>query len=416
MTKLNRRRFLAGCAGLLASAPLLGRMALAQDANQPRNLIIIFARGGWDVSMALDPKPGNPNVDSAPGDVRLFGDIPILTHPGREEVTRYFSDFGAQTALINGVAVQSIAHPECVKRVLTGTTRETNPDLGAIVGHTTGAGLPVPYFILGNAAFTGPLSGSTGRAGITNQIVALLDPRSSYPTTSPHPAVTPSGDEQALIDRYLGARADALRQGPARRGLNAARVDDYTTSMERAGLLRDFRDAFGARGIQQTLSQQLGLAVEMLSGGVCRAIIAEDPLGWDSHQNNDPIQTRNHRVFFDALAQLAADLERTGLMDHTTVAVFSEMSRTPKRNAEEGKDHWPYTSALLLGAGVRGGRVFGATNDLAEGVPIDFATGLPDPGGELLYAENLIAGLLGLLGVEASDWLPRANPLQAIVA
>ncbi|MEO1269536.1 MAG: DUF1501 domain-containing protein, partial [Myxococcota bacterium] len=323
------------------------------------------------------------------------------------EVTRYFNTFGAQTALVHGIAVQSIAHPECVTRMLTGTTRDHNPDLGAIVGHTNGSELPVPYFILGSAAFTGPLSGSSGRTGITNQIVALLDPRAAYPTRSPHAPLNASDAEQEQIARYLTGRSEALRQERASRGFNAVQLNDYTTSMERADMLRDFRNSFGDRGLQQTLTQQLSLAVEMLSGGVCRAVIAEDPLGWDTHQNNDPLQTRNHQALFGSLSQLAADLERTGLMESTTVAVLSEMSRTPKRNAEAGKDHWPYTSALLLGAGVRGGRTYGSTNDLLEGVPISFDTGAPDPNGTVLFAENLIAGLLGTLGVDASVWAPK---------
>ena len=44
-----------------------------------------------------------------------------------------------------------------------------------------------------------------------------------------------------------------------------------------------------------------------------------------------------------------------------------------------GKDHWPVTSAMVIGAGVKGGRAFGATTDGLEAAPVDFATGARSP-------------------------------------
>jgi len=58
--------------------------------------------------------------------------------------------------------------------------------------------------------------------------------------------------------------------------------------------------------------------------------------------------------------------EGGSLLDQTTVLVMSEMGRTPIHNAAIGKDHWPVTSAMLVGAGVAGGRVVGATDDELE--------------------------------------------------
>ena len=92
------------------------------------------------------------------------------------------------------------------------------------------------------------------------------------------------------------------------------------------------------------------------------------------------------------------------------VAVLSEMSRTPKRNDALGKDHWPHTSALLLGGPVRGGRVLGATDGLQESLPMDLATGAVDPAGTLLRYDNLAAGLLAMLDVDPGPWLPGSEP------
>jgi hypothetical protein len=43
---------------------------------------------------------------------------------------------------------------------------------------------------------------------------------------------------------------------------------------------------------------------------------------------------------------------------------MGEFGRTPRINANNGRDHYPRAfSIALAGAGIRGGRVFGGTND-----------------------------------------------------
>ena len=49
------------------------------------------------------------------------------------------------------------------------------------------------------------------------------------------------------------------------------------------------------------------------------------------------------------------------LLQNTMIAVLSEMGRTPQLNQSQGKDHWPFTSAMLISDGCEGGRVLGAT-------------------------------------------------------
>jgi uncharacterized protein (DUF1501 family) len=57
------------------------------------------------------------------------------------------------------------------------------------------------------------------------------------------------------------------------------------------------------------------------------------------------------------------DLHERGLLDETLVVVMSEMGRTPKINANGGRDHWTYCySVMLAGAGIKGGTVYGASD------------------------------------------------------
>ena len=51
------------------------------------------------------------------------------------------------------------------------------------------------------------------------------------------------------------------------------------------------------------------------------------------------------------------------LLDETLVVVMSEMGRTPKINANAGRDHWTHCySVVFAGAGIRGGTVYGASD------------------------------------------------------
>jgi hypothetical protein len=65
------------------------------------------------------------------------------------------------------------------------------------------------------------------------------------------------------------------------------------------------------------------------------------------------------------LSALIEDLDQRGLLESTLVVAMGEFGRTPKINAEAGRDHWPdcYT-VLLAGGGVCGGAVYGASDRL----------------------------------------------------
>jgi len=60
---------------------------------------------------------------------------------------------------------------------------------------------------------------------------------------------------------------------------------------------------------------------------------------------------------------LIEDLEQRGLLDSTLVVAWGEFGRTPRVNAQAGRDHYPNVfSAALAGGPVRGGRVVGSSD------------------------------------------------------
>ncbi|HKE19937.1 MAG TPA: DUF1501 domain-containing protein [Kofleriaceae bacterium] len=414
---------LAGAAAL--SLPRL-RVPRADEPRPARNLLIVLAAGGWDTTYALDPKPGIDGVDVPAGAVTAYGDLDLWTDASRPAVTAFFDAYAAMTAVVRGISIRSIAHPECKKRMLTGTASSARPDLGAICAHELGRDLPLPYLILGDEAFTGPLAASAGRVGLTNQITALLDPAQAYPAPSgapyAQPAFVPSADDEAAIRSFVSARAEREKAVRGALGYNRARIDDFLDSLERSDRLRPYAGGFGGRGRNLKLEDQAALAAQVVEQGISRAVMLDSRLQWDTHTQNED-QSGFHDALFASLHGLLDDLAArpgagTGasLLDETVVVAISEMSRTPRLNAQGGKDHWPVTSMLVMGAGVRGSRALGGTTDSVEAASVDLATGQVVDGGTTLQTENVIAGLLELVGVEPNAYLPGVEPLRGLAS
>jgi hypothetical protein len=86
--------------------------------------------------------------------------------------------------------------------------------------------------------------------------------------------------------------------------------------------------------------------------------------GWDHHYRNFQIMQDRHAPWLDqALSALIEDMHQRGLLEKTLVVAMGEFGRSPKINDKAGRDHWEHCySALVLGGGVKGGRVIGASD------------------------------------------------------
>lgn len=76
--------------------------------------------------------------------------------------------------------------------------------------------------------------------------------------------------------------------------------------------------------------------------------------GWDTHSDNDEGQSPLWEGLFSDLGALVSELHNAPsgtLADRTTIVVCSEMGRSPMLNRAGGKEHWPYTSMLLIRSG-----------------------------------------------------------------
>jgi uncharacterized protein (DUF1501 family) len=85
---------------------------------------------------------------------------------------------------------------------------------------------------------------------------------------------------------------------------------------------------------------------------------------WDTHTNNRNGVTTCCRQTDGPVAALLDDLAARGLLDTTLVFWGGEFGRTPGAQNRDGRDHHPYGFTVwLAGGGVKGGTVYGGTDD-----------------------------------------------------
>jgi Protein of unknown function (DUF1501) len=112
---------------------------------------------------------------------------------------------------------------------------------------------------------------------------------------------------------------------------------------------------------------------------------------WDTHERNFPMLRETLLPNFDqTYSAFIADLDARGLLDQTLVVTMGEMGRTPKINANGGRDHWTYCYGVLMaGAGIKQGAVYGASDDQAA-----FIKDKP------VHIKDVVATIYHILGID----------------
>jgi hypothetical protein len=150
------------------------------------------------------------------------------------------------------------------------------------------------------------------------------------------------------------------------------------------------RDTYG----RNIYGQSVLLARRLLEAGTRLVTVSWAPdanATWDTHGANfSKLKTSLLPQFDAAAAALIEDLVDRGMLDRTLVAILGDFGRTPKINANAGRDHWNFCySIMLAGGGIRPGWVHGAS-DKSGAYPADNPTAPAD----------ILATIYRLLGVD----------------
>ncbi len=416
--QLSRRHLLASSAAMLGAlaVPLrIGRAASASDLK----FVFVFNQGGWDPTRTFAPVFSNNVSLEAGSELATAGGIDFIDHPNRPSVAGFLQQHHANTLVFNGVMVRSIAHEICTMISLTGSSSGSSPDWPAQLADARRDAFILPHLVLDGPSFPGDRGVSVARTGSSGQLAALLSGDAiGWSDLSVAAPVAPAED---LVDRFMAGRV-AARADASRSALDAALADAYLQSADKARALQDLQYAMDfATGF--TLDDQARVAVDALRLGLSRCVTMTFPGSWDTHATNDALQAPMWEQLFAGLSFLMALLQATPgesaatLADETVVVVMSEMGRTPLLNQFEGKDHWPYTSTMLVGPGLNGDRVVGGFDDSFYGRPIDLESGeINDDSATLLTAENVGATLLAMADVDPAEVLATVDPIGGVIA
>jgi len=415
----NRRDVLRVGRGLAATALLLPeaftRMSMAAPSQgksfgKAKSCILVYLLGGPPHLDMWDLKP------DAPAEVRgPFRPIPTNV-PGIEvcELFPRLAQMADRYALLRSVSHPNSNHTPMIYYTLTGRPvdqpqfdndvrppqRGDFPHLGSVLTRFRPPASGLPGFVaipeLATRSSTSgefvrvrqPLRG--GAAGFLGTSCDPLcvngDPGTpgGVPALAPpeHVPATRFERRAALLSLLDGDRSPT----PSTRQYSDLRTQAVVLSGASA---QGEHDAFSLADEPETIRDRYGrhrfgramlVARRLAAAGLPMVSIHFNEMtvcdGWDTHSGNfDACRTELLPMVDQSLSALLEDLEVRGILDETLVIVMGEFGRTPKINANAGRDHWgDCSSVLMAGGSLRTGQVIGASDKIGaypQTEPID---------------------------------------------
>ena len=111
---------------------------------------------------------------------------------------------------------------------------------------------------------------------------------------------------------------------------------------------------------------------------------------WDQHSNLIDGHQKNAMAVDQPIAGLIKDLKSRGLLDSTLLVFTGEFGRTPFAQGTNGRDHNPQGFSMwMAGGGIKGGTIYGATDEYGYRVVANKMT-----------VHDMHANMLHLLGID----------------
>lgn len=370
--------------GLLRSALVTGaglsispvmRVWGAQQSSVPdRLLVTLQLDGGVDVTMLCDPKlnvPGEPKINhwADLSEIEQVGNIQYAPVANNRSL---FERYGSDMLVINGVDSQTNSHETGKLFNWTGANSEGQPSMSALFAAAQAPDQPLAYSVFGGLSRTAGIIGYN-RFDDLSVLRGLTQPN-----------VEPWSGEMKRWDSEIQRAQRAVDKGSARM-LNTNVSLREQQSLERFNSARESRkdlaaladlipaeedivqrEDFNAGGMMfsSNLKQQMQSALLVFQSGL--GVAADLSLGgFDSHDENEPIQEALLSHLYEALNFFWDTAESLGLADRILLVIGSDFGRTNFINETNGKDHWPIGSYILMEQGAPwGDRVIGKTDDL----------------------------------------------------
>jgi len=408
---ISRRRLLqAGSIGAFSLA-FPGMVAARVDGKQglrgvaaERSCIFILLCGGpshldtWDLKPSAPEGirgPYQPVATAVPG-MRLSG-----LHPRLATLTRHFSLIRSMTHVGN-----ISNHFDAMHHLLSGEAQAPAdaPYLGSVLSRVRPNQRTVaPYVWLikcvGDPVFCAPNIGNGGHLGVVHAPL-FVGSAANNPATpnfkAPDLFTAAEPERMRGRERLLASlEADAAaRQRPGNQVTREwqdlhGRAFELASGGRRAFELEREPGAVRDRYGRHPLGQNLLLARRLVEAGVGFVTVngwtgpapgaggGPPSSSWDMHGGHmgmgNAFGDGSYGMGWclprldEALSALLDDLHQRGLLERTLVVVVGEFGRSPKIHTQgaPGRLHWPDCySAILAGAGIRGGAVYGESDKI----------------------------------------------------
>jgi uncharacterized protein (DUF1501 family) len=455
----SRRRFLEimglGAGVVALDSFTLPLSALAATPESQQLLLFVYCSGGWDQLLCWDPRPNdNPLYQTneryaGPGTSGIYPGYDLVSDSGVQAVLaqspsgiqkRGNLSFGpavpeallahaSDLCLVRGMSMDTLSHEVGRRFFTTGKfPRGLAPNgssLPTMVAALEGNAALLPNLSIGTESYNEgqPAFASPVRVSSASDVLNVLKPLGSV--------LSPDSDQALLAfeqasdtcrhDELDGAGLASLFKDSRKQA--RAMVNGSAATLFSYSITKPVEPLFSTLGISTSaeLSGAKGkaaIAALALENGLSQAVSVQLASGLDDHSDWDVDHATTLRNTFEALGNLITylrlvDYKGPGggkVWDRTTLVVFSEFSRTPTINSRSGRDHHLTSSCLLSGPGIVGGLAVGASSDQnMDVVPMNLATGAPDPNGHRVRPPDVHASVLASMGLDY-DHLSNQSP------
>jgi uncharacterized protein (DUF1501 family) len=357
---VSRRCFLQGLgvvAGATMAGPLLSVRAsyAAAPSYDGAVLVVLSLHGGFDGLSAIAPV-GDPDYAAARPTIAVpvsralaTGDRRFGLHPALAPLKSLW-DAGTMAA-VHAVGTPDLSRShfqatEELERAAPGTSLRTGW-LDRVLG-ATGSGSPF-------------------------QAVQLGDTASSPLLAGPEPVLAASSLKDFALDgsSWLGPRfantLSLLHQNVSSPAVAPAQITLAALDATAALVKNDKTPLNGAVYPTGTLGDAMADVARLVRGATGLRAVSVDFGDWDMHSGlgtaGDGLMATHLGELAQALAAFAKDLG--SLFDKVTVVTLSEFGRRVRENGSGGVDHGHGNALLVLGGGLRGGKVHGNWPGLA---------------------------------------------------
>lgn len=409
---LTRREMLARCStgfGTLALAGLANR-AMANVAPphyrpKAKHVIFCYMSGGVSHVDSFDPKPrlakehGKPmpmkiertqfnqngNIFQSPFGFKQYGESGIPVSSMFPHVAQSVDDL----AVIRSMTSSVNEHAQGNYFFHTGFPFAGHPSAGAWVNYGLGSASDnLPGFVVLRSGGSEVPHGGVGL--YSNAFLPGIHQGSMVDADAPAPVrhVAPIEAPQTQRDR-LGLVAQLDGAFTSIIGSNndvEAAIANYETAFRMQAAVPELCDISGEtdatkrmygldhpNGVTAAYGRQCLLARRLVERGVrfveltClpeKMGAAQGPNPWDQHGDLEDGHGNMALQVDQPIGALLKDLKARGLLDETIVIWAGEFGRTPFSQGSNGRDHNPYGFSIwMAGGGVKGGTIYGATDE-----------------------------------------------------